>query len=128
MDDTVITHPVPVEIKNWADPIRPPFVKKTTIKTYIIDPTGAAGPKNVQICDYEPKRLRLSINVIDAAVSMTLDAPVASPDASTASTAPQGGYLPISVSAPDYEFFGPDAMWLNSLTAVTRVTVVKEYC
>ena len=116
------------QIKNWATPIKPPYVKKTTVKTYIIDPTGANGPKNAQICDYEPTRMRLAIQVVDVAVSLTLDSPMASPDASTVNTAPQGLYLPPNPAGSPYEFFGPDAMWLNSLTAVTRVTIVKEYC
>lgn len=117
------------QIKNYADPpARPPYVKKTTVKTYIIDPTGVNGPKNVQICDYEPMRSRLAIQVIDVAVTLTLDSPITSPDATTASTAPQGLYLPPIPASKPYDFFGPDAMWLNSLTAVTRVTVVKEYC
>jgi len=129
-----VEHVIPVritnldQVKNYADPpARPPFVKKTTVKTYIIDPTGANGPKNVQICDYEPMRLRLAIQVIDVAVTLTLDSPTSSPDTTTASTAPQGLYLPPIPANTPYEFFGPDAMWLNSLTAVTRVTVVKEY-
>ena len=130
-EDTVV--PVRVvefdQIKNFASPpAKPPYVKKTTLKTYIIDPTAANGPKNVQICDYEPTRLRLAIQVIDVAVTLTLDPPTASPDATTATTAPQGLYMPPNVASKPYEFFGPDSMWLNSLTGATRVTVVKEYC
>jgi|SRR5882762_6569693 len=116
------------QIKNWATPIKPPYVKRTTFKTYILDPTAANGAKNVQICDYEPTRMRLAIQVIDVAVTLTLEPPNTSPDTSTATLAPQGLYLPPNVASRQYEFFGPDAMWLNSLTAVTRVTVVKEYC
>lgn len=116
------------QIKNWATPIKPPYVKKTTVKTYIIDPAGGGSGKSVQICDYEPTRMRLAIQVIDVAVALTMEAPVVSPDATTASTAPQGQYLPPNVANKPYEYFGPDAFWLNSLTAVTRVTVVKEYC
>lgn len=119
----------PEDIKNYADPpAKLPYVRKTTLKTYILDPTTANGPKNVQICDYEPMRLRLAIQVIDVAVTLTLEPPTTSPDATTASTAPQGQYLPPNVAARPYEYFGPDAFWLNSLTAVTRVTIVKEYC
>ena len=133
-DDHVISVRLtnPEDIKNFADPpARPPYVKKTTVKTYILDPAGAAtgnGPTQVQICDYEPKRLRLTIQPIDVAVTVTLDAPTKSPDTTSASVAPQGAYLPPIPAGRPYEFFGPDAMWLNSLTAVTRVTVVKEYC
>jgi hypothetical protein len=116
------------QIRNWATPIKPPYVKKTTVKTYIIDPTAANGAKNASICDYEPTRMRLAIQVIDAAVSLTLDPPTSSPDISTPTIAPQGRYLPPNVASREYEFFGPDAMYLNSLAAVTRVTVTKEYC
>ena len=118
--------PIPVEIKNWADPIKPPFVRRSTFKTHVLDP--AVEPTFVQICDYEPKRYRMAINVIDVSVTLTLDVPVNSPDTTTASLAPQGLYLPVNENKAPYEFFGPDAMWLNALTAVTRVTVVKEYC
>jgi hypothetical protein len=131
MGDEVTYENIPVlsmEIKNWPDPIKPPYVKKTTVKTYVVDPAGTAGPKNVQICDYEPRRYRMSIQVVDVSVTLTMESPVASPDVSTASAAPQGLYLPPNITSDNYEFNGPDAFWINSLTAVTRVTVVKEYC
>jgi hypothetical protein len=125
-----VTQPVPVEIKNWAPPAKPPYVKNTTVKTYIIDPTKVNGASYVQICEYEPRRLRVAIQVVDVAVVMTLDVPTVSPDTCTATAAPTGGglYLPPNVAAQPYEFFGPDGMFINSLTAVTRVTVTKEYC
>lgn len=125
-----IATPVPVEVQNWAPPIKDPVVKTTSLKTYILDPAGTAGPKNIQITDYEPGRMRLEIQVIDVAVVLTLDPPVSSPDTCTASTAPGSGgrYLPPNNTANSgYEFYGPDAFWLNSLTAVTRITVTKEY-
>jgi hypothetical protein len=127
--DGRIPNPVPVEIRNWPDPApaKPPLVRNTTLKTYIIDPAGSAGEKRVQITDFEPNRLRMAIQVIDAAVALTNEVPTNSPDVSTSSTAPQGRYLPPNVAAPDYEFFGPDALWLNSLGTITRVTVTKEY-
>lgn len=119
----------PEDIKNYADPpAKPPYVKRTTVKTWIIDSTGANGPTQTQICDYEPTRMRMAIQVIDVAVTLLRDPPTKSPDTSTASLAPQGLYLPPNVAAQPYEFFGPDAFWLNSLTAVTRVTIIKEYC
>ena len=121
------THTVPVEIKNWADPIKPPYVKRSTFKTWIIDPTGTTGPKNTAICSYEPLRFRMVIQVIDAAVALLLDTPVASPDSGVIGLAPQGLYLPLAL-AYRYEFLGPDVMFLNALTAATRVTVLKEYC
>lgn len=126
MPDERIANPVPVEIKNWAEPAKPPYVKNTTLKTYILDPLGAAGPKSVQITDYEPRRMRLVVIVVDAAIAILTDPPIAVPDTSTASLAPQGLHLPISTIP--VEFFGPDAMWLNNLGTVTRVSVIKEYC
>jgi hypothetical protein len=130
MPDERIANPVPVEIKNWAEPAKPPFVKHTTVKTYILDPANV-NAKNFQICDYEPRRLRMAIQVIDAAIAVTMEQPTISPDASTASAAPQGMYLPpnatFTYASPPYEFFGPDAMWINSLGTITRVSVLKEY-
>jgi hypothetical protein len=132
MPDDRVAHPIPVEIKNWAEPAKPPAVKNTTLRTYVLDPTGAAGPKNAQISDYEPRRMRMAIIVIDAAIALTLEPPVTSPDTSTASLAPQGGYLPptatFTYANPPYELFGPDAAWINNLGTTTRVTVLKEYC
>lgn len=125
--DVRVVGGVDAEIKNWSDSVTSPIIRNTSLKTYIIDPAGLAGPKNVQISDYEPKRIRMAIQVIDVAVTLLSDAPVTSPDASSASTAPQGLYMPPNPAAKPYEFFGPDAFFLNALTAVTRVTVVKEY-
>jgi hypothetical protein len=124
-----ISDPIPVEIKNWAPPVKPPFVKNTTVRTYVLDPAGAVGVgKSVQISDYETTRLRMSILVIDAAVALSDAPPVTSPGVSTASAAPgDGAYLPPNATAPMYDFFGPDAFWLNSLGTITRVTVIKEY-
>jgi len=117
------TGPIPVEVKNWADPIKPPYVKKTTLRTYIMPVDGDP----FQICDYEPKRYRMAVYVVDQPVAITLGSPVDSPDISTASVAPQGGHLPTATTP--YEFFGPDAFYLNSIvgSTATRVTVVKEY-
>lgn len=129
--DERIAAPVDVNVKNWAPQIKPPYVKKTTIRTYVIDPTGATGVgKFVQIGDYEPNRMRIAIIVSDFPVSLTTDTPVASPDTSTVSVAPQGAYLPVNANATPYELFGPDAFWLNSIATSTagRVTVIKEFC
>lgn len=121
---------VPVEIKNWPEPpAKQPYVKNTTLKTYIVDPASSIGLRSVQISDYEPRRVRMAIQVIDSPVVLVVDAPpTVSPDTSTASSAPSGLYLPVNTADQPYEFFGPDAFWLNSLTAVTRVSVTKEYC
>lgn len=129
--DERIANPVPVEIKNWAPLVKPPYVKSTIIRTYILDPSGATGVgKNVQICNYEEKRLRMAIIVADFAVALTFDTPTTSPDPSLPGVAPQGAYLPVNANGAPYEFFGPDAFWLNSIAANTagRVTVIKEYC
>lgn len=127
-----MSNAVDVYVKNFGDAPKPPLanpVTKTTITTYILDPTGATGPTNVPISDYEPKRYRLAILVIDAACVLTMDSPNMPDAGSTISLRPsQGCYLPANTNRP-YEFFGPDAFWLKALTGnPTRVTVIKEYC
>lgn len=122
------SHPVPVEIKNWSDgTAKPRLVKKTTLKTYVLDPAGVAGPKNVQISEYEPKRVRMVVTVIDDHVALLLEPPIISPDVDNPQLAPQGLFIRGAGTNLPYPFYGPDAMWLNSLAVATRVTVVKEY-
>jgi len=124
-----IADPVPVEIRNWAPPAKPPYVKNTTVKTYVIDPAATVSNGNVQITDSEPNRIRLAIIVVDAAVALTTEVPITSPDVTSVSAAPQGAYLPVNaITGQPYEFFGPNAFWLNPVSTVTRVTVIKEYC
>lgn len=123
--DPRYAQPIPVNIQNWAPPVKPPFVKNSTVKTYIIDPAGTGAGKNVQISDYEPNRLRMLILPIDFAVALVDAQPTTSPDASTSAAANVGAYLP--VSTVPVELCGPDAWWLNSLGTITRVTVIKEY-
>lgn len=131
-----MTQPIPVPVildpqtvQNFANAAKPPQVKGTIIKTYLLDAAGVLGGtgKWVQICDYEPKRVRMLIKPIDQPVALTLESPVTSPDTSSATVAPQGGHL-ATTTDQGYEFFGPDAMWLNSLNTTTRVLVIKEYC
>jgi hypothetical protein len=98
----------------------------TSIRTFILDPAGTGDGKSAQVASYEPTRVRMVIIPIDAAVALTLEVPSKSPDTGAAGTAPQGGYLPVSTVG--WWFYGPDAWFLNSLTAITRVTVIKEYC
>lgn len=118
--------PIPVRVANLPQQKR---YSTTTVRTYVIDPAGSGDGKQASIASYEPTRERLMLIVVDAAVALTLEAPKASPDPNTAAgTAPQGGYLPPNTNTAPYEFFGPDAFYLNSLTAITRVTVIKEYC
>lgn len=120
---------VPVTIQNSAElKAEPRYVKKTTVKTYVIDPAASDTTQRwAQIAEYEPSRVRTVIQVIDAACALTLEAPISKPDPAAATVAPQGRYLPNS-TAFEYVLFGPDAMWINSMAAVTRVTVTKEYC
>jgi hypothetical protein len=118
--DPRIASPIPVEVKNWAEPLKPPCVKKTTLKTYAIAVSGF-----VQISDFEPSRLRMAIYVVDSAVSLSTSVPTITPDVSSSSVAPQGACL--FAGALPYEFFGPDPFWINSLGGLTRVVVVKEY-
>jgi hypothetical protein len=118
---------VPVKVINWDEKKEPkPEIVKTTVKTYVLDATGAVGPKNVQVCDYEPRRVRLEIVAIDQDITVTTDVPVASPDTSSVTVAPQGRHVP---KIPAYPFItnGSDAFWINSLTATTRVTVTREF-
>lgn len=125
---------VPVAITNWTDhPAKPRIVSKTTVRTYVLDGTATGittGLANIQICDYEPSRVRILIQPMDQAIALTTEVPRVSPDTSTAALAPQGEYIPPVATKPyPTEKFGPDAFWINTLGATTtRVTVVKEYC
>lgn len=121
--------PLPVIVQNWPDKAASPAkVPQTTIKTWIIDAAGTNGPKMVQIAAYEPARVRLAVQVLDQDVTITDDPPVASPDTSTATLAPQGRHLPANTGI-EYEFLGAGPFWLNSISGktATRVTVTKEY-
>jgi hypothetical protein len=119
--------PIPVSVANWPDIKRH---SSTVLRTYVVDPTGATGDgKGVQIATYEPSRVRMTIRPLDSSVVLLTDPPKVSPDTSAAGVAPaqQGAVLPANASARSEEFYGPDAFWINSLTTITRVTVVKEY-
>jgi hypothetical protein len=128
--DPYVMTPVEVVVKNWTDnPAKTELVKRTTVHTYVLDPANVNVPdRYLSICGYEPNRVRMVVDVIDAAIALTTEVPKVSPDTSAAGVAPQQGrYLPTSAGFDGYTFFGPDAMWINSLAAVTRVTVTKEY-
>lgn len=133
MSATGDTPVLAVAVTNWPNPDRDAkpinSVYVTTLRTYVIDPAATTidGGRRVQISDYEPNRVRMTIRPIDAAVAVTLEQPTASPDSGVATVAPQGLYLPANVNGPAEPFYGPDAMWLNSLTTATRVSVIKEY-
>jgi hypothetical protein len=118
---TFPTEAVDVLIKNW------PAAKgtNTVAKTYILDPAGVNGPTNVQICDYEPTRESVFILTVDSSIVLTVDPPVKSPDTSSATAAPTGAHL--SAGSVGFYFRNKDPMWINSLAASTRVTVVKIY-
>jgi hypothetical protein len=118
-----------VNIKNWPDPpAKPPYVKRTTLHTYVVDPAGAVGPDNVQIAAYEPNRYRMVVQSLDGATAILVESPPSThPDSNSPNTAVTGMYMPAS-TALVHEFFGPDAFWINSLSAITRVSVLKEYC
>lgn len=128
--DVRVINPVEADIKNWAESARPPIIKNTVLKTYILDSAGTINSGNrtyYQISDYEPRRVRMAIWVLDQNITLLTDPPNQSPNLDAGlTTAPQGALLPIS-NVP-YEFFGPDAFWINSLNATARVVVVKEYC
>lgn len=129
----VQTVPVLVQVQNWADqPAKPPTLRNTTFRTIIVDPANPNVPdRSMQICNYEPKRARLTIQVIDSPVLLLVEPPVLSPAPAVvaAGPPPQGLYLPVSTAFEGYCFYGPDAFYLNSITgsAVGRVTIRKEY-
>lgn len=125
--DDRIAQPVPVTVTNWAPPVKPPFCKNTTVRTIVVDPANGNQNNYLQVSDYEPNRLRLALVVIDADVMITTDPPTTSGVASTTAVPGNGGVLPKNSGNDPYEFFGPDAFWINSLATITRVTVIKEY-
>lgn len=120
-----------VTVKNHADfQVEPKGIINTTVKTYVVDPAASPTANNdarrTQIADYEPNRRRMVVQVIDAAVMICKETPTTSPDASTVAAPGVGRYLPNGLI--EYCFYGPDAWWINSVSAATRVTVTKEYC
>ncbi len=126
--DPRLNVPVQVEVKNWPDNglAKPPPIVKTTVRTYVMDPAGIAGLKNVQISDYEPNRARMVITVMDTEMALLTSVPVSSPDATSPSIAPASGGAVLAVYQP-LQIFGSDAFWLNALNTVGRVSVIKEY-
>lgn len=113
--------PIRVEIGNF--PAKKRKVLGTTGRTYVLDVAG-----RIQLGDYEPTRVRMTVRPIDAAVALTFETPVVTPDVSSPTVAPQGLYLAPNPTGHAETFYGPDAVWINSLGTATRVTVVKEYC
>lgn len=121
-----------VHVVNWKDAPKAPepvTCKKTTLKTWALQGSGVAPGDTLwkQICDYEPNRTRLVIQVYDQDIDLTTEVPVHSPDVDVAGQAPQGRFLPAS-NTVQYIFYGPDAFYINPLNAAgARVTVTKEY-
>lgn len=123
-----ITNPVPVEIKNWPDPpAKKPAIKNSSLRTYLLIAAGGDGLAP-QIADYEPNRVRMAVYVLDAPIGILDSIPSTQPDASTATAKPNSGGGVFVNSVQPYEFFGPDAWWINQLGTTTRVVVLKEYC
>ena len=123
-------HPVEVTVRNWPEApwAKPRVIARTTFKTYVLDPAGTFGDKSIQICEYEPARARLVVQVIEAPIGIYTTKPNTTPDANAVAgqLSDVGRYLPNTL-AYSYEFFGCDPMWINSFGTLTRVTVTKEY-
>lgn len=121
-----ISSPVPVEIQNWPNPpAKEPAIKNSILQNVIL----AAGFDGLvyQVSDYEPKRVRLVLIPLDAAIAVSDSRPVANGTSTSDIThKPEGGVLPNGIQP--YEFFGPDALWISQLGTVTRVTIIKEFC
>lgn len=121
-----INDPVPVEIKNWPDPpAKLPTVKNTIVRSILLSNAGFDG-MSMQLGDYEPKRIRMVIIPLDAAVSIQDSNPTNVGQTSDVTHKADGGIFPNGIQP--YEFYGPDALWVVRLSADTRVTIVKEYC
>lgn len=121
-------HPIPVEVRNWQQPKSPGRATKTTAQVYVL--SGAAGSLPVEICAVEPTRRRLAIHPYDFPCGVVFgEVPRATPDLSVAGSPPaQGIVIDNSSACPPWEFFGTDAVWLNSVAVgLNRVAVIKEY-
>lgn len=118
--------PLPVVLTNF-DGLYVKRPRLTVCKTWVLDPAKIAGPSYQQICQEEPTRYRLTVKAWTAAIAVCDSLPRTSPDTATATAAPEGAYVNANDGADPWEFFGQDALWVNSLGTVTLVTVVKEY-
>lgn len=119
---------VKVHVENWQKPVEY-CVQNTTLKTYVLDPAATNVPDRwKQICEYEPERVRLVIQVLDSPIVLTKEAPNNAPETTAAATAPgQNGRVLSNNTGVEYCFYGPDAFFVIPTAAVTRVTVTKEY-
>lgn len=126
-DTDRIVDPVPVTVKNWPDPpAKKPAIRNTVLRTILLSATGDG--TSYSISDYEPTRVRLVVIPLDAACVITDTVPTVSPDTSAAGTKPSSGGAVLPTGVQPYEFYGPDALWLNRLGTDTRVTIIKEFC
>lgn len=125
MSDEIV--PVQVKVMNWPSPDKTRY-NKTTVKTYIFDPAGTGGiPKTQVIAGYEPTRTRLVIRAIDADVMLTTAAPVTVPGTSSTTVQAEGMHISGGINVPPTILFGQDEFYITALSAVSRVTVIKEY-
>lgn len=119
--------PVSVKVNNFPES---PRARKTTVKTYVLDPAATdKSQRFAEIAAYEPTRCRLVLQVLDQPIILIInESPIVTPDVTTVSAAPgQGRVIPASVE--ENVLYGPDQMWLNTVSGATvgRVTVTKEY-
>jgi hypothetical protein len=117
--------PIPVTVRNWQEPKAPGRATKTTAQIYVLN-----GGNSFGICTVEPTRRRLAIHPYDNPCGVVFgESPKMTPDPAVAGTQPnQGIVIDNNSAAPPWEFFGTDAVWLNSVVGgVTRVAVIKEY-
>jgi hypothetical protein len=116
-----------VKVNNWPDNEKTGKVRKTSVKTWVVDPASADWWM-VQISEYEPTRLRMVVQVLDAPVSLVVgETPKSKTDTTTASLAPGQGRVLVNNTAVEYVFYGPDDMYVYTLGTIGRVTVTKEY-
>ena len=119
--------PLPVKLTGF-DGLYVKRPRLTTCKTWVLDPAGVNGDKFIQICTEEPTRYRLMVQAWTADIAIVGNIPRVSPDSVTGATAgPEGAYIKANDGRNPWEFFGTDALWVNSLGTITLVTVVKEY-
>lgn len=118
--------PLPVKLTGF-DGLYVKRPRVTTVMTYVLDPADINGRTFYQICAEEPTRYRLLIQNWTASIAVLGQKPRVSPDTASATVAPEGAFMTASDGRKPWEFYGTDALWINSLGTITLVTVVKEY-
>lgn len=123
--------PIPVVVREMPTAPPRPRPTKTVAYTVIINGnSGSVDDQRKQIAAYEPTRMRLAIHASDSGVNIVIgETPRTSPDASSSTVPPaQGIFHPGNDSAPPWEFYGCDLVWLNAASNTpTRVGIIKEY-